>query len=553
MKRLPACLALLLSAALARAADEPVPVVAPTTAAVPATAPAATAPVAVAPLDLGDGVRLELVRVPAGTFKMGSPATEDGRRPDEEQVDARVDADFDLGKFPVTRGQFARFVKATGHRTEAEIGTSGGFGWNGSALVQQKGFNWRNPGFVQADDHPVVLVTYNDAKAFCAWASRVTGRRVTLPTERQWELACRGGTTSRYYTGDAAADADRAAWHKGNAGNGTRPVGQKAPNPLGLFDLSGNVFEWCDDANGPYKPGGPIQGQNDGKVRNVLRGGSWARDPADVRSAARYRNTPGSRNADNGFRVAVAAAAAAKPTPTPAATTEVPGFVDPPAGGGPVLPLRGNGPVLPAQPVPAPTVAHSDGHTAATEGSGGVGWIACLAFAFVPLALIGLVVVLVRRMGRRASATFGGSTVSPAPGFAPGGFGASGAAGGGVRPAEDGFWIDTAGYPAGSVVRYSYRGPSGPVSQQFTVEPSPQGQFVYTGHRPHDLTLAGVAAAGAVGGAAAGYLLAEQERRRREEAEEAARRATRSSYTSHSRPSSSHSSGSSSGGYPSAY
>src|SRR5258706_2226200 len=125
----------------------------------------------------GGGVLLNVVKIRAGSFEMGSPAGEAGRGPDEEQHRVTIAEDFWIGRTPVTRGQFARFVQETGHKTDAETGPSGGFGFDGAALVQKKEFTWRNPGFVQSDDHPVVIITYDDALPFARWLARKSDRR----------------------------------------------------------------------------------------------------------------------------------------------------------------------------------------------------------------------------------------------------------------------------------------------------------------------------------------------------------------------------------------
>ncbi len=271
-------------------------------------------------LDLG-GATLETRRIAHGSFTQGAPASEVGHDKEEEPAHhVTITKDFWMGKYPVTRGQFAKFVADTRYVSDAEKGQSGGAGWvgamvpdggKGPVLVQKKDFTWRNPGFTQTDEHPVVLVSYGDANAFVGWASRKSGKRVRLPTESEWEFAARGGGTTSW-SGGAAAESDPASygWFKPNAGNGTRPVGQKKANPFGLFDMSGNVMEWCRDVYAPYREGALIDPEvttntSNEPERRVLRGGSWFRDPKRGRSAARYKNTPGSRNADNGFRVVV--------------------------------------------------------------------------------------------------------------------------------------------------------------------------------------------------------------------------------------------------------
>ena len=162
-----------------------------------------------------------------------------------------------------------------------------------------------NPSHFKGRDLPVEQVSWNEAQEFCKKVSEKTGVTVRLPTEAEWEHACRAGTRTTYYTGDTGVDLDRAAWYYKNSGNTTHPAGQKAPNAWGAYDMHGSVWEWCGNWYEAYKaeaavdPQGPAQGAD-----RVLRGGSWGNDPGGCRSANRYGYFPVSRYNIIGFRVA---------------------------------------------------------------------------------------------------------------------------------------------------------------------------------------------------------------------------------------------------------
>jgi formylglycine-generating enzyme required for sulfatase activity len=284
---------------------------------------------------------MKLVRIPAGEFMMGGqePAEQLAgafeayhRKPDYFNDEyprhrVRITRSFLLGKFEVTVGQFRQFVQATGYRTEAEKDGTGGWGYD-AAIRKCDGrkprYNWRNPGFSQTDEHPVINLTWNDAVAFCQWLSRQEDASYRLPTEAEWEYCCRAGTTTRYHIGDnpdllpdvaRVADGKRRTTFphiqdmvipKGESASFTAPVGRFKRNPFGLYDMHGNVWEWCSDWYGEdYYARSPVddpRGPHSGKVR-VRRGGGWNSFPLWARASFRNYNTPASRCVNLGFRV----------------------------------------------------------------------------------------------------------------------------------------------------------------------------------------------------------------------------------------------------------
>jgi L-fuconolactonase len=277
------------------------------------------------PREITNTLGMKLVHVPSGTFFMGSPQTEAGREKEETQHEVELTKGFYLGAHEVTVGQFREFVKATKHQTDAEKDGKGSWGPNAvGKFVMDAKFTWKNPGFEQTDDHPVVNVSWDDAKAFCKWLSEKEKNTYRLPTEAEWEFTCRAGTTTAYWFGndpeglatagnvaDAAARAKFPAWTLGTkAKDGhayTAPVGQFKANLFGLFDMHGNVWEWCEDWYEPKgyttdklkDPTGPPTGS-----ARVQRGGGWSSAPHRARSASRVGRDPETyRGAYLGFRV----------------------------------------------------------------------------------------------------------------------------------------------------------------------------------------------------------------------------------------------------------
>jgi formylglycine-generating enzyme required for sulfatase activity len=255
---------------------------------------------------LGGGVKLELVSISPGVFMSGG--IEGNERPSQR---VEITRPYYLGKYEVTCGQFSAFVRATGYKTEAERGgVAGGNAYNGN-WGGVAGMDWRTPNFkpanasfIQTDDHPVTCVSWIDAKAFCDWAAKKNGRGVRLPTEAEWEYACRARTAAKWSWGDEESKAGDFAWAKPNTADHTHPVGQKKPNGFGLFDMHGNVWEWCADwwAASPgvgRDPEGPPSGD-----RRCIRGGSWWEAAVGCRSSFRSSEEPSNRLTRLGFRVA---------------------------------------------------------------------------------------------------------------------------------------------------------------------------------------------------------------------------------------------------------
>ena len=256
-----------------------------------------------------NGVSFEMIAVKGGTFTMGATSEQGSdAKSDEKPTHSVTLSDYYIGKFEVTVAQFREFINETNYRTDADKDGST-YIWNGSSWEKRNGVNWKcdASGKMRGsweDNYPVIHVSWNDAKAYCEWLSRKTGQSFRLPTEAEWEYAARGGNKSRGYKYSGSNSIDDVAWYTSNSGSKTHQVGTKSPNELGVYDMSGNVWEWCQDWYGDYSSGSQYNptGPSSGSYR-VDRGGSWRSSAEGCRVSNRDYYTPDNRDYNLGFRV----------------------------------------------------------------------------------------------------------------------------------------------------------------------------------------------------------------------------------------------------------
>lgn len=239
-------------------------------------------------IETAAGLNMKMIFVEGGDFLMGATSEQSSEADSDEQVIRRVKLDsYYIGECEVTQAQWAKIMGTSIYQQASKAGQSSTYG--------------------VGPDNPMYYVSWEEAMAFCRELSRMTGRTYCLPTEAQWEYAARGGKKAdgSKYSGSWSIDA--VAWYDGNSGSSTHQVKYKRPNGLGIYDMSGNVWEWCADwysntynVNETTNPVGPSSGSG-----RVLRGGSWGTYAKNCRVANRNNNTPGSRNNNNGFRVVV--------------------------------------------------------------------------------------------------------------------------------------------------------------------------------------------------------------------------------------------------------
>lgn len=273
----------------------------------------------------------ELVLLPSGSFMMGSPDGEKDRESTEGPVHrVTIARPLAVGRYEISRSEFARFVNDSHYLTEAEK-SRGCSVWTGQKWEYKGDRNWRSPGFEQADDHPVVCVSWNDAQAYLNWLNaKVPGKGFRLLSEAEWEYAARAGQGASRYPwaedvsyaelcryANAADDMAKAripgaaGWPTATCSDGyayTAPAIALGPNAFGVYHMHGNAWEWVQDLWHDTYDGAPGDGgawESGGDVsRRVVRGGSFGNHPRYLRSAYRYSDVPSSRGNGAGFRIA---------------------------------------------------------------------------------------------------------------------------------------------------------------------------------------------------------------------------------------------------------
>lgn len=222
-----------------------------------------------------NGIKYNMVWVDGGTFRMGATSEQGSEISDEKPVRSVTLSGYYIGKTEVTQALW-----------QAVMGS--------------------NPSYFEGDDLPVEQVSWDDCQEFIRKLNSLTGQNFRLPTEAEWEFACRGGNNSRGYKYSGSNYIDNVAWYDGNSGDKTHPVATKSPNELGIYDMSGNVWEWCADWYGDYSSGrqtnpkGPYGGSD-----RVCRGGSWNSGARYCRSSRRSYGYPAGRDGHLGLRLAL--------------------------------------------------------------------------------------------------------------------------------------------------------------------------------------------------------------------------------------------------------
>jgi len=225
-----------------------------------------------------NSMTLKMVHLPKGTCIFGG---------ENSAKEVTIDSEFEIGKYPVTIGEYMVFVDNTDkyHPEWLE---------EGNEYNIKTGINDDYKEMNLTDQAPIIGVSWHDAVAFCKWLSEKTKQNYRLPTEKEWEYACRAGTETKWSFGDDEKELEKYAWYKANSNGTTHFVGEKEPNPWGLYDMHGNVWECCEDTE---------DWRHEDEEWKVLRGGSWDLDASGSRSAYRNAFIPTNRSKNVGFRL----------------------------------------------------------------------------------------------------------------------------------------------------------------------------------------------------------------------------------------------------------
>ena len=263
--------------------------------------------------------------IPAGTFEMGSSAETvplKYRKCEMPPHQVSIPRPFWMCQTETTVSQFRRFVEETGFVTEAEQDQTGcnRLDLNTGKVIQDPAVTWRTPGFPQSDRHPVVGVSHRDALAYCRWLTNKHGHSFRLPTEAEWEYACRAGTTTAFSSGHRPKDlqgfanaSDQSLKHVFSRASGsapwddghpfTAPVASYQPNRFGMYDMHGNVGEWCADWFAPDSYSQQYAQERRPRKWRVVRGGSWFNNALSCRSSGRHDGIETAASQTNGFRI----------------------------------------------------------------------------------------------------------------------------------------------------------------------------------------------------------------------------------------------------------
>jgi formylglycine-generating enzyme required for sulfatase activity len=256
--------------------------------------------------DTASYIKPQMVYVQGGDFIMGN---NQGAMQDEKPEHKVNLSSFWIGKYEVTVGEFRKFMDSHTYVTDAE--KSGySYTYDGKNLIYlKKGSTWECDVLgnkrINEEDHPVIHVSQNDANAYCKWLSKQSGKAYRLPTEAEWEYAAKGGVRHDKFLYSGGDHMEKVGWYGLNSGLVTHPVGKKAPNGLGIYDMSGNAWEWCSDKYGPYcaaeqtDPAGADTGST-----GVMRGGGWRFYVIYTRCTARRDAPPEFNGSGPGFRLA---------------------------------------------------------------------------------------------------------------------------------------------------------------------------------------------------------------------------------------------------------